>query len=63
MKKSKIYQFAMMAVIDCQEMNPETKVEILRVLFEDEKVAVYTEKMEETKNAPKVEYPEVDDDE
>lgn len=49
MKKSEIYHLAMYSIIESGELYTDQKLEILRVLFEDEKVAKYTEDLEETK--------------
>ena len=46
MKKSEAYNLAQIAVIKSQCISPENKVEILRVLIEDEDLAKFTEKQQ-----------------
>ncbi len=48
MKKSEIYHLAQIAVINTATIAPESKLEILDVLMNDEKVAIYFEEQEET---------------
>lgn len=47
MKKSEIYILAIGAIIESGELYTDQKVDILRVLFEDENLALFTEKQEE----------------
>ena len=54
MKKSEIYHLAQITVINTPCIAPERKLEILRVLMEDENLAIYCEKQEEKKNAETV---------
>lgn len=49
MKKSEFYRSAQIAVINSRNLPVETKIEVLRILFEDEDLALYQEKQEETK--------------
>jgi hypothetical protein len=46
MKKSEIYNLAQIAVLKSQCISPENKIEMLRVLFEDEDLAIYCEDRE-----------------
>ena len=54
MKKSEIYHLTQITVINAPCIAPERKLEILRVLMEDENLAIYCEKQEEKKNAETV---------
>ena len=46
MKRSEIYRLAMKAVLDVQ-FPKDTTLKILEVLFEDERMALFTEEREE----------------
>ena len=48
MKKSEIYRLAQIAVIIDPTINPYVKPDILRVLIQDENVALFTESKEES---------------
>lgn len=50
MKKSELYRLAMNAVLDSEYRN-EIKLEMLKVLFEDESVALFTEEREAQEDA------------
>lgn len=50
MKKSEIYQRAIIAVVDDKNLRPFDKLEIIRVLFEEESTARYCERKENEKN-------------
>lgn len=54
MKKSEIYHLAQIAVLNAATIAPETKIEVLRVLIDDESLATYTEEQEESENAETV---------
>lgn len=54
MKKSELYYMAQIAVINAACIAPERKLQILRVLMENEDVAIFCEKQEEKKNAETV---------
>ena len=54
MKKSEIYHLAQITVINSPCIAPERKLETLRVLMENEDVALYCERKEEEKNAETV---------
>ena len=54
MKKSEIYHYAQIAVLNAAAIAPETKLEVLRVLIDDESLATYTEEQEDSKNAETV---------
>ena len=47
MKKSEIYQAAMVSVIDDQKIDATTRLEIIAVLQNDKEIAEYTEAREE----------------
>lgn len=47
MKKSEAYILAQIAVISTATISPENKREILNVLMNDEKIALYCEEQEE----------------
>ena len=51
MKKSELYHLAQVAVLQSSCISPEGKLPVLRLLFENEDVALYTEKRDEEKNA------------
>lgn len=51
MKKSEAYNLAQIAVISSSCIAPERKMEILKVLIEDEKLARYCEEREEDEAA------------
>lgn len=46
MKKSNLYQLAMIAVVD-SDLHASVKLEVLEVLMEDKRVAEWSEKREE----------------
>jgi hypothetical protein len=54
MKKSEKYYLAMCAVIDNHHMSTPDKLEVLEVLMEDRRTALYCEKQEEKTNAESV---------
>lgn len=43
MKKSEIYHLAQIAVINSPSITPESKIEVMRTLMEDESLALYVE--------------------
>lgn len=43
MKKSEIYHLAQIAVINSPSITPESKIEVMRTLLEDESLALYVE--------------------
>jgi hypothetical protein len=47
MKESKAYQIAILAVMEYGNVCEEAKLDVLRMLFEKEKVALYVESHEE----------------
>ena len=47
MKKSEIYQMAMVSVIDDETLDANTRLEIIAVLQNDKGIAEYTEAREE----------------
>ena len=47
MKKSIAYNLAQIAVMGCQNIAPENKLEILRVLMDDENLAMFVEQQEQ----------------
>ena len=51
MKKSIAYNLAQIAVMMSPNIAPENRLEILRILMEDESLALYVEKREEEKTA------------
>ena len=51
MKKSELYRSAQIAVINSRVLTPEIKIEVLRILFEDEDVALFWEREQEKKEA------------
>lgn len=50
MKKSEMYHLAQIAVVLTPSIAPESKVEILKMLMEDESLAQFVEKKEEIPN-------------
>ena len=46
MKKSEAYHLAQIAVLNTATITPENKLEILKVLFDAEELAIYTEEKE-----------------
>lgn len=46
MKKSVAYNVAQIAVLKSQNISAEDKLEILRVLMDDENIAIYVEERE-----------------
>lgn len=51
MKRSEAYHLAQIAVVLSQTISPEGKLEVLRVLLDDEKLAEFTENRDENENA------------
>lgn len=51
MKKSIAYNLAQIAVMGCQNIAAENKLEILRILMDDENLAMLVEHREEEKAA------------
>lgn len=49
MKKSELYHMAQIAIIESQNISPENRVEILKLLLEDESLELYRESKEENK--------------
>lgn len=49
MKDSKAYQVLQKLVLESNKLMPEEKISLLRLLFEQEDLAVYTESKEEQK--------------
>jgi len=49
MKRSTALRLAMIAVAD-SNLNAGTKVDVIKVLIDDEKIALWTEEQEEKKN-------------
>lgn len=47
MKKSELYHLAQIAVITTATISVESKIEVLRELFDKEEVALFVEKQEE----------------
>ena len=47
MKKSEAYHLAQIAVIATPTINPESKIEIMRVLLDQETLELFCEKQEE----------------
>ena len=47
MKKSEIYHLAQIAVINSPSIAPESKIEVMRTLLEDEGLALFVEKQRE----------------
>ena len=47
MKKSEAYHLAQVAVLLSSSIAPENKIEILKLLMDDESLALYTEKQKE----------------
>lgn len=54
MKKSIRYQLAMMAVLVCNEIEAQDKLEIIETLMGDKSLAEWSEKQEEKKNGESV---------
>jgi hypothetical protein len=56
MKKSEIYHLAQIAVINSPSISPESKIEVMRILLEDESLALFVEDREakEAMNEPAV---------
>ena len=54
MKKSEAYHLAQIAVVSTATIAPESKLEILRILIDDENLANFCEEQEEKKNAETV---------
>lgn len=51
MKKSEMYKYAQCAVVDVPNLTTLTKLEILRVLMEQEDLALFVEDQEKKKKA------------
>lgn len=49
MKKSELYYVAQIAVLNSQCISPEKKLDVLRILFDDEDSAKYWEKKQAEK--------------
>lgn len=49
MKKSEIYHLAQIAVITSPSIAPESKIEVMRVLLDEEHLALYVEEREAKK--------------
>lgn len=50
MKKSEMYRLAQFAVLNSLSIEAEKKLEILRVLMDDENLAKYSERQKEKNN-------------
>lgn len=50
MKKSDVYHITQIAVLNSPNISPENKLEILKRLFEDERLALFVENEENEKN-------------
>ena len=50
MKKSEIYYLSQIAVLQSPQIAPENKIEMLKVLWEQEKFEMYCEKQQEKQN-------------
>ncbi len=46
MKKSEIYHLAQIAVINSPSISPENKIEVMRVLLDEEHLALFVEERE-----------------
>ena len=51
MKKSEAYHLAQAAVVLSPNIAPESKLEVLKILFDDESLAKFCEKQKEEKAA------------
>jgi hypothetical protein len=51
MKKSEIYHLAQIAVINSPSIAPEHKIEVMRILLDDESLALFVEDQEAKKAA------------
>lgn len=51
MKRSEAYHIAQVAVINSACISPEGKIEVMKVLINDEEVALFSEKRHEEKQA------------
>lgn len=51
MKKSEAYHLAQMAVVNSPAISPEAKIEVMRILLEDEAIALYSEKRQTEREA------------
>ena len=49
MKKSEAYHLAQIAVVNSPNISPEGKIDILAILIDDERIAVYCEECEAKK--------------
>ena len=50
MKKSELLKLAELAVLTCEDITDDNKLEILKVLMEEENIALICEKDEEEEN-------------
>ena len=51
MKDSELYHLAQIATITTSAIAPENKIKVLKLLFKDERTALYIEEEEAKKNA------------
>lgn len=51
MKKSELYQLAMLSVVDDESIEAADKLEVVEVLMNDKRIAEWSEKQEEEKKA------------
>ena len=51
MKKSELYHLAMVAIVQSPNISPENRVEIVKLLLENEDLELYREKVEAERNA------------
>lgn len=54
MKKSEIYHLAQIAVVCSGQIAPESKIETLKVLWDQEKLELFSESREENENGQSV---------
>lgn len=47
MKKSEMYKHAQVAILSCYQLRESEKLDILRLLMDNEDIALYCEKQEE----------------
>lgn len=50
MKKSELYHLAMIIIMQSPSISPENKIEIIKLLLEDESLELYREKQKEEEN-------------
>lgn len=55
MNKSEAYHLAQIAVVNSPSISPEKKLEVLKVLFDDENLAIYCEEKEMEKALAEIE--------